>query len=115
MAPSTYYAHQQCQRHPELHSQRIKRDEVLCEDIQRIWHDNYGVYGARKVWHALLLEGLTVARCTIERSVPTITPWLKPSMAFTKANSPKGKAGNHEHSLKSLPLNGCIGLTINAS
>lgn len=67
MAPSSYYAHQQCQRHPELHSQRIKRDEVLCEDIQRIWHDNYGVYGARKVWHGLLPEGLTVARCTIER------------------------------------------------
>lgn len=67
MAPSTYYAHQQCQRHPELRSPRVRRDEQLCGHIQRIWHDNYGVYGARKVWHALLLEGLTVARCTIER------------------------------------------------
>lgn len=28
---------------------------------------NYGVYGARKVWLALNREGITVARCTVER------------------------------------------------
>ena len=29
--------------------------------------DNYGVYGARKVWRQLNREGIAVARCTVER------------------------------------------------
>jgi putative transposase len=29
--------------------------------------ENYGVYGARKVWLALNREGVPVARCTVER------------------------------------------------
>ncbi|WP_369015720.1 IS3 family transposase [Streptomyces tropicalis] len=29
--------------------------------------DDYGVYGARKVWHELRREGIEVARCTVER------------------------------------------------
>jgi transposase InsO family protein len=29
--------------------------------------ENYQVYGARKVWLALNREGITVARCTVER------------------------------------------------
>ena len=29
--------------------------------------ENYGVYGARKVWLALNREGIPVARCTVER------------------------------------------------
>ena len=29
--------------------------------------ENYGVYGARKVWLALNREGIAVARCTVER------------------------------------------------
>ena len=29
--------------------------------------ENYGVYGARKVWAQLNREGVEVARCTIER------------------------------------------------
>ena len=29
--------------------------------------DNYGVYGARKVWLALNRDGIAVARCTVER------------------------------------------------
>lgn len=28
---------------------------------------NYGVYGARKVWLALNRDGVSVARCTVER------------------------------------------------
>jgi putative transposase len=35
--------------------------------IARVHHDNYGVYGARKVWLALNREGIEVARCTVER------------------------------------------------
>jgi putative transposase len=36
-------------------------------EIQRVHTENYGVYGARKVWHQLRREGIEVARCTVER------------------------------------------------
>jgi putative transposase len=32
-----------------------------------VHQDNYGVYGARKVWLALNREGVAVARCTVQR------------------------------------------------
>lgn len=36
--------------------------------IARVHAANYGVYGARKVWHQLHRQGHTdVARCTVER------------------------------------------------
>lgn len=35
--------------------------------IQRVWEQNFQVYGARKVWKQLNREGMTVARCTVER------------------------------------------------
>jgi putative transposase len=43
------------------------RDEQLKEEINRVHQDNYGVYGARKVWLTLNREGIPVARCTVER------------------------------------------------
>ena len=54
-------------RNPDLRSQRAKRDEELLDHVYRIWNDNYGVYGARKVWHAMKREEIKVARCTVER------------------------------------------------
>jgi len=36
-------------------------------EIVRVHAENYGVYGARKVWLALNREGIPVARCTVER------------------------------------------------
>ena len=62
IAPSTYYD----RRHHQP-SRRALRDEQLKEDINRIHQDNYGVYGARKVWLTLNREGIPVARCTVER------------------------------------------------
>jgi putative transposase len=32
-----------------------------------VFEDNYGVYGARKVWRQLNREHIAVARCTVER------------------------------------------------
>ena len=32
-----------------------------------MWEDNFGVYGARKVWRQLRREGVAVARCTVAR------------------------------------------------
>jgi putative transposase len=62
IAPSTYY--DAASRGP---SARARRDEQLKAAITRVHQDNYGVYGARKVWLALNREGIAVARCTVER------------------------------------------------
>ena len=35
--------------------------------IQHVWQTNTQVYGADKVWYQLNREGITVARCTVER------------------------------------------------
>ncbi len=67
IAPSTYYAHAHCQAAPERRSPRTRRDEVLSGHIQRVWEENFQVYGVRKVWRQLKREGVVVARCTVER------------------------------------------------
>src|SRR5262245_43187113 len=61
-APSTYYA--ATTRPP---SARELRDEGLRAAIRRVWGENFGVYGADKVWAQLKREGVRVARCTVER------------------------------------------------
>ena len=35
--------------------------------VRRVFEENYGVYGARKVWRQLNRDGVKVARCTVER------------------------------------------------
>ena len=67
IAPSCYRRHAAQQRNPGLRCQRAKRDEQLVPEIQRIWHANWQVYGAEKVWRQMKREGIVVARCTVER------------------------------------------------
>ena len=67
IAPSTYYEHKRCEREPARRSARSHRDAELGPEIRRVWEENYGVYGARKVWRQLGREGVGVARCTVER------------------------------------------------
>ena len=67
IAPSCYWRYAAEQREPELRCARAKRDEVLMPEIQRVWHANFQVYGAYKVWRQLNREGMQVARCTVER------------------------------------------------
>lgn len=43
------------------------RDGRLAVAVARVHADDYGVYGARKVWLQLNREGTAVARCTVER------------------------------------------------
>jgi putative transposase len=62
IAPSTYY----CAKRRRPCPRRIT-DDKLRDDIRRVFESNYGVYGARKVWRQLNREGVTVARCTVER------------------------------------------------
>jgi len=71
IAPSTYYDHKDKQRNPDKRSSRAKRDDVLKVDIQRIWEENFRVYGVRKVWRQLKREDVDVARCAVERLMKT--------------------------------------------
>ena len=43
-------------------SARRLRDAVLVERISSIHRDNYGVYGVRKMWHALHRDGIDIGR-----------------------------------------------------
>jgi transposase InsO family protein len=67
IAPSTYYAHKERELKPEKRSKRSLRDQALSERIEQLWTANFRVYGARKMWKALLRDGRPVARCTVER------------------------------------------------
>lgn len=65
IAPSTYYA---AKTRPP--SARSLRDAELVVEIRRVWEDRRRgrrLYGARKVWRQLQRDGVTVARCTVER------------------------------------------------
>jgi putative transposase len=62
IAPSTYYAALTRPR-----SARAARDEELMEEIQRIYEENYRVYGTRKIWHQLRRDGIEVGRGRVER------------------------------------------------
>ncbi len=46
---------------------RVRRDLASSGEIQRVWEENFHVYGARKVWRQLNREDIAVARCTVER------------------------------------------------
>ena len=65
MAPSTYYEQKARQADPPRLPARVRRDTVLCDEIERVWNEHPQVYGARKVWRQFLREGRLVARCTI--------------------------------------------------
>jgi putative transposase len=73
IAPSTYY--EQVHRTDRTSTSRQQREEMLKVEIARVHRENFGVYGARKVWLQLnreiahgMVQGIGyVARCTVER------------------------------------------------
>jgi transposase InsO family protein len=67
IAPSTYYEQKARVADPSRLPERVVRNAALREQIERVWKENFGVYGARKVWRQLIREGVDVARCTVER------------------------------------------------
>ena len=67
IAPSGYWRHAARQRDPKLRCPRAQRDGALAPQIERVWRANMQVYGAQKVWKQLNREGVTIARCTVER------------------------------------------------
>jgi putative transposase len=62
IAPSTFY-----EANRRLPSARAVHDAELTVQIARVHRDNFGVYGADKVWKQLHREDIPVARCTVER------------------------------------------------
>ncbi len=62
IAPSTYYA---ALTRPK--SRREIEDEKLMTEIQRVYDENYRVYGARKIWRQLRREGIKTGRGRVER------------------------------------------------
>jgi len=67
IAPSTYHEHQAPRRRPERAPPRLVRDDALRPEIERVFYENFQVYGVRKVWRQLLREGVRIARCTVAR------------------------------------------------
>jgi transposase InsO family protein len=67
IAPATYYEHRARRLDPCRRPERAKRDDELRIEIERVWKDNFSVYGAEKTWRQLRREEFAVARCTVER------------------------------------------------
>lgn len=67
IAPSTYYEHAARERDPARAPERVQRDVALMPEIERVWNENFQVYGVRKVWRQLRRERADVARCTVAR------------------------------------------------
>ena len=67
IAPSTYHAHAARQADPTKRSARARSDAALMVEIRRVFEENFGVYGVRKIWRQLGREGIHVARCTVAR------------------------------------------------
>jgi transposase InsO family protein len=67
IAPSTYYACVAARADPQKLSPKTRRDQALRLVIKRVFDQNYGVYGVRKVWRQMQREGFNVARCTVAR------------------------------------------------
>jgi transposase InsO family protein len=67
IAPSTYHAHVARRADPSKAPARTRRDTALRGTIQRVFDENFRVYGVRKVWRQMMREGESVARCTVAR------------------------------------------------
>ena len=72
IAPSTYHAQIAQRIDPSKRSARAQRDAELKIEVQRVFAENFGVYGARKVWRQLRREGFAIARCTVERLMASL-------------------------------------------
>ncbi|PZE23131.1 hypothetical protein DEI86_15545 [Curtobacterium sp. MCBD17_028] len=52
---------------PARSARSIADDDLLVEIERVFWDLGRGISGARKIWRLLRREGITVARCTVER------------------------------------------------
>jgi transposase InsO family protein len=57
------------QRDPSRMSARAQPDQTLKPEVLRVFSENFGAYGARKVWRQMKREGFDLACCTVERLI----------------------------------------------
>ena len=67
IAPSTYHRAKYLSDHPHKRSLRKQNDDFYIGEIKHIWQDSKYRYGVRKVWQQMKVDGIHVARCTVER------------------------------------------------
>ena len=72
IAPSSYHEHAVRLADPDRRSARARRDDEIEKQIRRVRDASFGLYGTRKVWHQLRREGITVAKCTVKRLMPSL-------------------------------------------
>lgn len=72
ISSSSYYDYKSRETDTARQSARWHRDEELKPHIQRVWNENFSVYGVRKVWRQLHREGESVARCTVARLMKSL-------------------------------------------
>jgi hypothetical protein len=61
IAPSTYHEHAARRTDPSRAPARERRDAELRREISRVFAENFGVYGVRKVWRQMKREGFNIA------------------------------------------------------
>ena len=67
IVPSTYYRWKSIEANPERICNRHQRDLILSDKIMDFWKKSGKRYGAVKLWHDLVADGIKVARCTVVR------------------------------------------------
>lgn len=67
IAPLTYDLHAERRRDRGRLPARVRNDELLIPEIERVWEENFEVYDVRKVWRQLNREDWAVVRCTVKR------------------------------------------------
>jgi transposase InsO family protein len=72
IAPSSYHEHAARLADPDRRPIRARRDDELREAIKPVHDARFGLSGTRKVWHQLRRQGVTVAKCTVERLMRTM-------------------------------------------
>ena len=70
IAPWTYRAQAARRRDPAKLPARALRDAALMPEIERVFEENFRVYGVRKVWLQPKREGNDLPRCTVTRHGP---------------------------------------------
>jgi len=104
IAPSTYFERVAQRRDLMRLSARAQRDQALKPEVARVFAENFGVYGVRKVWRQMMREGCRARQWAAEaRYEPT-------AHRKTKRNSPSHRllteAVNHDLVSLEIPLLG---------
>jgi len=75
IAPSTFHALAARRRHPDKAPPRVRRDAALGAEVQRVFEENFQVYGVRKVWRQLVRVGFVYVAFVIDAYARRIVGW----------------------------------------